>query len=118
VRNSEVLHRQVQETNAQIQVVPRFPGNRNTSNIQPMESSQSCGERLLYGRKEAAWKLSVSVRTVDTNLALGEFETRRIGKRVLITAASLKRFAASNHFGPVSSARKKEENTEKERKAA
>ena len=59
-------------------------------------------EKLLYDRKSAAVALSVSVRTVDYAIARGELDTRRIGKRVLITAASLKKFAASNHYGPVS----------------
>lgn len=58
-------------------------------------------EKLLYDRNSAAVALSVSVRTVDYYLARGEFETRRIGRKVLITAASLRKFAASNHFGPV-----------------
>ena len=59
-------------------------------------------ERLLYGRKEAAYKLSISLRGVDYALALGEFDTRRVGTRVLITASSLKRWANSNHFRPAS----------------
>ena len=75
-------------------------------------------EKLLYDRRSAAFALSVSVRTVDYGLANGEFETRRIGRKVLITAASLKKFAASNHFGPVSKTRNEEENNGKELKAA
>jgi hypothetical protein len=58
-------------------------------------------EKMLYDRKSAAYALSVSVRTVDYALAKREFETRKIGRKTLITAASLKRYAASNHFGPV-----------------
>ena len=56
-------------------------------------------ERLLYGRKEAAYALCVSVRRVDYGIALGEFETRRVGKRVLITARSVKQWASTNHYG-------------------
>ena len=59
-------------------------------------------EKLLFDRKSAACALSVSVRTIDYALARGEFDTRRIGAKVLITAASLRKYAASNHFGPVS----------------
>jgi hypothetical protein len=59
-------------------------------------------ERLLYGRKEAAYKLSISVRKVDYALALGEFEIKRVGSRVLITAPSLKRWASKDHYRPVS----------------
>jgi hypothetical protein len=67
-------------------------------------------EKMLYDRKSAAFALSISVRAVDYALARGEFETRRNGRRKLITAGSLKRYAASNHFGPV--------NAEEKRKAA
>lgn len=62
-------------------------------------------DKLLYDRKSAAFSLSVSVRTIDYALARGDFETRRIGKKVLITASSLRKFAASNHYGPVSASR-------------
>jgi hypothetical protein len=54
--------------------------------------------RLLYDRKEAARQLSISVRSVDYFLAQKKFDTRRIGKKVLITHASLVRFAQGNHF--------------------
>ena len=55
-------------------------------------------ERLLYGRKSAAESLSVSVRTVDYALSRGEFETRKIGRRTLITARSLRSWAGKNHY--------------------
>jgi hypothetical protein len=54
--------------------------------------------RLLYDRKSAAHTLSVSVRTLDYLLASGQFDTRRIGKKVLITRASLVRFSQGNHY--------------------
>lgn len=59
-------------------------------------------EKLLFDRKSAADALSISVRAVDYALARGEFETRRIGRKVLITAASLRRYASCNHYGSVS----------------
>jgi excisionase family DNA binding protein len=58
-------------------------------------------ERLLYSRETAAQALSVSVRTIEYALARGEFETRMVGRRRLITARSLKRWASCNHYGPV-----------------
>jgi len=58
-------------------------------------------EKLLYDRQSAAFAVSVSVRTIDYALARREFETRRVGGRVLITAASLRRWAAKDHYGPV-----------------
>jgi excisionase family DNA binding protein len=60
-------------------------------------------ERLLYPRKDAAFQLGVSVRTLDYLIARKELETRRIGKKVLVTRRSLVRFAGANHFGAVSS---------------
>jgi hypothetical protein len=66
-------------------------------------------EKLLYGRKDAAVALSVSVRSIDYMIAAGEFETRRKGRRVLITAASLRRAANRNSYEPVSSQQPKRE---------
>jgi len=63
--------------------------------------SQQPMQKLLYDRKTAAWSISVSTRSVDYLIANGELETRRIGRKILITAASLKRYAAANHFGPI-----------------
>jgi hypothetical protein len=62
-------------------------------------------EKILYDRKSAAFALSISVRSLDYALARGAFETRRIGRKTLITAGSLKRYAAANHFGPVATAK-------------
>jgi hypothetical protein len=56
------------------------------------------GPRLLYDRKEAARQLSISVRSLDYFLAQRKFDTRRIGKKVLITHASLVRFSQANHY--------------------
>jgi len=53
---------------------------------------------LLYDRKEAARQLSISVRSLDYLIAAKQFDTRRIGKKVLIPHASLVRFAQANHY--------------------
>ena len=58
-------------------------------------------ERLLYDRQAAAEAVSLSVRSIDYFLSQGKFETRRIGRKVLKTAASLKNFARQNHYGSV-----------------
>jgi len=84
-------------------------GAKPEANVAPVE-------RLLYGRKEAAYKLSISLRQVDYGLAFGEFETRKVGRRVLITASSLRRWANANHYRPASS--KKPARPEKEDRAA
>jgi hypothetical protein len=54
--------------------------------------------RLLYDRKEGARQLSISVRSLDYLIAGRELETRRIGKKVLITHASLVRYSQGNHY--------------------
>ncbi len=54
--------------------------------------------RLLYDRKEAARQLSISVRSLDYIIAAKELDTRRIGRKVLITHASLVRYASGNHY--------------------
>jgi hypothetical protein len=54
--------------------------------------------RLLYDRKTAAKMLSISVRSLDYIIAAKGLDTRRIGRKVLVTNASLTRYAAGNHF--------------------
>ena len=54
--------------------------------------------RLLYDRKEAARQLSISVRSLDYLIAGKQLETRRIGRKVLVTRASLVRYSAGNHY--------------------
>jgi hypothetical protein len=59
--------------------------------------------RFLYDRKSAARLLSISVRAVDYYISAKQLDTRRFGRRVLVTHASLVRFAASNHFEAIKS---------------
>lgn len=59
--------------------------------------------RLLYDRKAAARQLSISIRSIDYFLARGEFKTRRVGRKVLITHQSLVQFASRDHWQPVDS---------------
>jgi hypothetical protein len=56
--------------------------------------------RMRYSRKEAAWQLDISVRSVDYLIARKLLETRKDGKRIFITPGSLARYAAANHYGP------------------
>lgn len=49
--------------------------------------------RLLYSRKEAAEKLSISLRTLCNIISRGELKVRRIGGRTLISHRELERFA-------------------------
>ncbi len=54
--------------------------------------------RLLYDRKEAARQLSISVRSLDYIIASKAVVTRRIGRKVLVTHASLIQYAKGNHY--------------------
>lgn len=51
--------------------------------------------KLLFSKREAAQRLSISIRTLENLLATKELEARRIGRRVLIPAAVLESFAAA-----------------------
>jgi hypothetical protein len=78
------------------------PGSSSGNGVgRKLKANRAPVERLLYSRKDAATALSVSLRRIDYGLANGEFETRRVGRRVLITARSLKQWANTNHHGPV-----------------
>jgi hypothetical protein len=57
--------------------------------------------RLLYDRKEAARQLSISVRSLDYIIAAKVLDTRRIGRKVLVTRGSLMRYASGNHFDAI-----------------
>jgi excisionase family DNA binding protein len=61
-------------------------------------------EKFLYTRKEAAHSLGISVRSLDYLIAAKQLDTRRIGKKVLLTRASLAVFASRNHYGSISAA--------------
>ena len=54
-------------------------------------------EKLLVGREEAAVMLSISRRAIDYLLAQKQLTFRRIGARVLIPVADLKRFSRADH---------------------
>jgi hypothetical protein len=53
--------------------------------------------KILYSRKESAFALSISVRSLDIALAAGQMKYRRIGRRVLIAAEELSRYARRDH---------------------
>lgn len=79
--------------------------HRHRSFGEPHEApaQQGQGPRLLYDRKNAARQLSISLRSLDYLIAARKFNTRRIGKKVLIPHGELVRFARGDHFGPVNS---------------
>ena len=54
-------------------------------------------ERLLFSRRDAAVALSLSVRSIDYLISNGELSTRRIGRKILIPAVEIRRFARRDH---------------------
>ena len=58
-------------------------------------------EKFLLSRREAAQVLSISQRALDYLVASRRLPTRRIGKRVLIPVADLRRYARANHPEPL-----------------
>jgi hypothetical protein len=54
-------------------------------------------ERLLYPRKEAAFKLGISIRSLDYLIAGKRLRAQRVAKRVLVHAKELERFARMDH---------------------
>jgi len=48
-------------------------------------------EALLANKKQAAEALNVSLRTIDNLVARGELRVTRIGRRVLVPIAELRR---------------------------
>jgi hypothetical protein len=53
--------------------------------------------KLLYSRKDAAFALSVSVRSLDYLIANKQLATKKIGKKVMVSHGELVRFARSDH---------------------
>lgn len=49
--------------------------------------------KLLFSKKETAQTLSVSPRMADHLIASGVLQVKRVGRRVLVTGASLEDFA-------------------------
>ena len=60
-------------------------------------------EKILYDRKSAAYALSLSIRSVDYYIANKKLPFVQKGRKVMILADALKKFARANHYGPVSS---------------
>jgi excisionase family DNA binding protein len=50
-------------------------------------------EKILYSKKEAAGLLSISLRSVENLISAKKLDSRRIGRRRLITRTSLEKLA-------------------------
>ena len=65
--------------------------------------------RLLLSKKEAAFSLGISLRSIEHLIARKELPTRRIGRRVLVPAAACQQFSRADHTEPLSRSVAREE---------
>jgi hypothetical protein len=63
----------------------------------PATEPNSSPPRLLYTRQEAAYKLSLSIRSLDYYISTKLIGTRRKGRRVLVPHGELIRFSRMDH---------------------
>jgi len=66
---------------------------------QAQQTNRQSTDRLLVSRREAAWRLSISLRALDYLIANGSIPRQKIGSRMLIPAQALVKFASSTHPG-------------------
>ena len=53
---------------------------------------------LLFGRRDSARTLGISLRKLDSLVAEGSLRPRRIGRRVLFERQELERFSRRDHI--------------------
>jgi hypothetical protein len=70
------------------------------SPVLPQKAALQPVTKLLYSRKEAAYALSVTIRFLDLAIASSQIAVRKIGKRVLVPASELVRYAKTDHRTP------------------
>jgi hypothetical protein len=58
-------------------------------------------QKLLYSRRDAAGALSLSVRSIDYLISTGRLPTRRVGGKILVPVADVRRFAKHDHPEPL-----------------
>jgi excisionase family DNA binding protein len=84
-----ISHLSMKETEA----VVFQPGSRK----QPQRVTIAPENKILVSREEAAQLLSISQRGLDYLVASNRLPTRRIGGRVLIPVAELRKYARYDH---------------------
>jgi excisionase family DNA binding protein len=76
----------------------KFMGSDSVTKRAQQADRQS-KDRLLVSRREAAWRLSISLRALDYLIANGSIPRQKIGSRILIPTQALVKFASSTHPG-------------------
>ena len=84
-------HQDVHRSTSKLRACHQLRGqNTRGSMDQPIQ-------KLLFSRKDAATALSLSVRSIDYLISSGDLITRKIGRKILIPAAEVRRFARCDH---------------------
>jgi excisionase family DNA binding protein len=76
-------------------------GTMTTRRKPPERAAVSPENKLLVSRFEAAQLLSISERGVDYLISTNRLPTRRIGGRVLISVADLRKYVRGDHPEPI-----------------
>lgn len=66
--------------------------------VSPSAEMPPALQKALYSRKEAAWSLGISLRSLDTLLASKQIAFRRLGRKVMIPAGEVKRISRQNTY--------------------
>jgi hypothetical protein len=53
--------------------------------------------KMLYSRRDAAFALSISIRSLDYLISNKKLSTRKLGKKIMIPQGELSRFARADH---------------------
>ena len=64
----------------------------------PVQASKPQVEKVLFSRKDAAFALSISLRSLDGLVASKEIAFRRMGRKVMIPATEVKRVSRQDNF--------------------
>ena len=67
------------------------------ANKRTTDSDAGTVPKLLYSRRDAAYALSISTRSLDYLVANKQIATRKLGKKVMFSAGELSRFARADH---------------------
>jgi hypothetical protein len=61
------------------------------------DSPSTLVPKLLFTRREASYALGISIRSLDYLVGAKQLAHRRLGKKVMIAAKELERFARADH---------------------
>jgi len=76
-------------------------GKKPKSPIKKPPAGAAPTHRMLNPKKDAAWQLGISVRSLERFAARGLIRFTSVGGRILFHQKELERFAGSNHYGRI-----------------